>query len=208
MPAMGRREENKAKKRQRLEDEGLQLFLESGYDRTSIEQVAAASDVARGTFYLYFPDKRSLFETLIDHWYQPMLGLMAEVDEAIDGSQTQAELFAVYEGMATSLATLGLVHAGSLLLAFREVRRVGEAGDLLRAREVKLTDAVVSMTRRAAEKGLIVAADHRLTSLIIMGAIERLIWEFLEGRDIGEDPTVVATEVVRILTRTLEMEAP
>ena len=66
---MGRREENKQAKRQRLEREGLRLFLEAGYDRTSIEQIAAASEVARGTYYLYFADKHALFATLMERWF-------------------------------------------------------------------------------------------------------------------------------------------
>ena len=73
---MGKREENKRKKREALEAEGLRLFLEHGYERTSIEQIAAAAGVARGTFYLYYEDKLQLFLTLVDRWYDLVIGMM------------------------------------------------------------------------------------------------------------------------------------
>ncbi|MBA2320750.1 MAG: TetR/AcrR family transcriptional regulator, partial [Deltaproteobacteria bacterium] len=73
---MGRREDNKLQKRERLESAGLAHFEEFGYDRASIEQISAAADVARGTFYLYFPDKHALFATLCDRWFVPVQALL------------------------------------------------------------------------------------------------------------------------------------
>ncbi len=202
---MGRREENKARKRSRLEEEGLSLFLEHGYDRCSIEQIAAASEVARGTFYLYFPDKLTLFETLIDRFYEPLLGIMSGVHDELSSATERREAVAIYERMGGKVAMLGLTNAGALMLAFREIRRVGEAGDKLREREGRLVEAITGLTGQAADRGLITAPDPRLYTLIIYGSVERLIWEFLQGHDLGDDPEALATEVVRVFGRTLEL---
>lgn len=42
------------------------LFGERGYDATSIAGVTQAASVALGTFYIYFPDKKTLFIELVD----------------------------------------------------------------------------------------------------------------------------------------------
>jgi AcrR family transcriptional regulator len=53
-------------KRERLTAAGLQLFGERGYERTSIEDIAARAKLAVGTFYQHFRSKRQLLLVLMD----------------------------------------------------------------------------------------------------------------------------------------------
>lgn len=41
------------------------LFYERGYHKASVADITAAADVAVGTFYLYFPDKLSLYHYIL-----------------------------------------------------------------------------------------------------------------------------------------------
>ncbi len=63
---VGRRE----RKRQQLADRaaavGFGLFEQHGYDAVTMEQIAAAADIAKGTLYKYFPGK----EALLAHQFQ------------------------------------------------------------------------------------------------------------------------------------------
>tara|TARA_R110000824_G_scaffold118960_18_gene272567 strand:- start:98447 stop:99121 length:675 start_codon:yes stop_codon:yes gene_type:complete len=45
----------------------LDLFRQYGYRRTSMEDIATAAQVAKGTLYLYFKSKDELFEALARH---------------------------------------------------------------------------------------------------------------------------------------------
>ncbi len=55
-------------KRQIIET-GLKLFSEKGYYRTNSKDIAEAADVAIGSFYAYFRDKKMLFiEILQEHF--------------------------------------------------------------------------------------------------------------------------------------------
>jgi AcrR family transcriptional regulator len=49
---------------------GLELFEQRGFDRTTIDQIAAAAEISRRTFFRYFADKEELFfaedERLLD----------------------------------------------------------------------------------------------------------------------------------------------
>ena len=62
---MGKVEENKQQKRERLLDTAFALFTTKGLTKTSISDIVNNAGVAKGTFYLYFKDKYDLANKLI-----------------------------------------------------------------------------------------------------------------------------------------------
>ena len=62
---MGKIEENKQLKKQKLMDTAFELFTGKGIVRTSVSEIVESSGLAKGTFYLYFRDKYDLQEKLI-----------------------------------------------------------------------------------------------------------------------------------------------
>ena len=202
---MGRRQDNKQRKLDRLQREGLRLFLARGYTATSIEQIAAASEIARGTYYLYFPDKHALFDALMQRWDSAIFGILDDVEQLLMSAQTPAECLKIYEDMALGLALIGVSCHEEILLAFREVRGQSEAGTSLRDRELRLLDKVELLTRIGADRGLIRAPHPRVVGLVITGAVERLYYEMLMVQTLDIDPDQVAREVVRLFALALQI---
>lgn len=66
----GRREAKKAKTRRLLQEAGMRLFAEQGYEATTVEQIAAAAGVSHMTFFRYFPGKDRL---VLTEEYDPLL---------------------------------------------------------------------------------------------------------------------------------------
>lgn len=192
---MGRREENKRHKRAALAREGLRAFREQGYDAASIEQIALSAGVARGTFYLYFPDKLALFEALMDEWFVPVTGVLEDVEAEIRSATTSARALEVYRGMALGLAVIGVAHALEVEVAFRASRQPGEAGAAIRRRELTILERVDRFTEDAARRGLIRVSNPRLFARVVFGAVERLFYEALLGTDLG-DARASAEEVL------------
>lgn len=50
----------------RIQEEAMRLFLDKGYDHTTVEEVAAAAGVSHMTVYRHFPTKEAL--VLTDEW--------------------------------------------------------------------------------------------------------------------------------------------
>ena len=54
---MGKVDHNKQQKRESLLDSAFSLFIDNGFNKTSISDIVKNAGVAKGTFYLYFKDK-------------------------------------------------------------------------------------------------------------------------------------------------------
>jgi AcrR family transcriptional regulator len=62
---MGRVEINKKNKEEMIYKKGFQLFVDKGFVKTTIADIAKAAGLAKGTFYLYFKDKYELRDKLV-----------------------------------------------------------------------------------------------------------------------------------------------
>src|SRR5262245_6074964 len=59
---------DKVERRAQLLSRARDVFAKRGYHAAKIEDIVAAAKVARGTFYLYFEDKRGVFAELVDRF--------------------------------------------------------------------------------------------------------------------------------------------
>jgi len=65
-PAPGLRERKKQRTRATLVDVAARLCAEQGYERTTVDQIAAAADISPRTFSRYFPNKEAVIGALIE----------------------------------------------------------------------------------------------------------------------------------------------
>lgn len=63
---LGLRERKKQRTRATLINAAVQLCLEQGYEKTTVDQIAAAADVSSRTFSRYFATKDAVYLALLD----------------------------------------------------------------------------------------------------------------------------------------------
>jgi AcrR family transcriptional regulator len=59
-PSLSRRERKQRSTRQAIFNTAIRLFSEQGYDAPTIDEIAAAADIGKGTFYNYFASKEEI----------------------------------------------------------------------------------------------------------------------------------------------------
>jgi AcrR family transcriptional regulator len=74
----------KVERRQELLRAARDVFATKGYHDAKIDDITALAKVAKGTFYLYFPDKRSVFSELVDLLFQRLGAAILRVDTQSD----------------------------------------------------------------------------------------------------------------------------
>jgi len=64
------REEKSERSRRQVLDAALQLFSRHGYRATTVRDIADAAKVSTGNVYHHFPDKETIFNTLLDELWE------------------------------------------------------------------------------------------------------------------------------------------
>src|SRR5256885_3696013 len=72
-PQRGRPAQDVGKRRQAILDAALEEFAARGFAAARLDDMARRADVAKGTIYLYFRDKESLFQELVRAMLSPLI---------------------------------------------------------------------------------------------------------------------------------------
>ncbi|HEY1095140.1 MAG TPA: TetR/AcrR family transcriptional regulator [Glycomyces sp.] len=81
-----------AHKRAAILTSARELFLTEGFDRSSVDAVAARAGVSKRTVYDYFGDKQTLLHAVFDEVGQSLLATVRRTLDTLDGLTDPAEL--------------------------------------------------------------------------------------------------------------------
>jgi AcrR family transcriptional regulator len=79
-PKEGWRARKRQQTRQLIADAGLRLFLEQGFETTTLDAIADAAGIARRTFFHYFDSKEALLYIYEDEVENSFRAALADVD--------------------------------------------------------------------------------------------------------------------------------
>src|ERR1051325_9404455 len=78
---LSRRERKKEETRERIFKAACKLFRHKGFEATTIDEIAEKADVAKGTFFNYFPRKEAVLGFLSEMWIEEAEAKTAELLE-------------------------------------------------------------------------------------------------------------------------------
>lgn len=86
---LGRRERKKEETRHRIVGTAVDLFQRNGFEATTVDEISERADVAKGTFFNYFPRKEAILEAV--HEMQ-IVEIEAASDEILASDRSAIEM--------------------------------------------------------------------------------------------------------------------
>jgi AcrR family transcriptional regulator len=178
-PRSAARQERSAARREAILSAALDEFSARGFEAARLDDVAKRAGVAKGTIYLYFRDKETLFQELIRAMLTPLVGTIealgaADVPIGVLSEQV-VELFVreVYETRRKDV----------IRLMISEGRRFPKLAEFY-YREVlsRIIAAVRALLRRAAARGEVPEALAEFPQIIAAPGLVAIIWSGLFDR--------------------------
>lgn len=116
------------KTRERLLDVARQLFMSNGVERTTMNDIATASDKGRRTIYTYFKNKKEIYDAVIERDAERIVERLREIVESDLGAEEKlrsyiAARFAIVdETLSSTSATSQII--SYITLDYKRLERI------------------------------------------------------------------------------------
>jgi AcrR family transcriptional regulator len=172
-----------------------EVFSEKGYHAATVDDITRAAGVAKGTFYLYFDEKREIYYELVRTFLQHVKDIGASVARQV---HTAPEFYARCEQAAGQLVRVFVEHRGLARLAYRESMGLdAELERMLREFYRDLARVEADNIRVGIELGLFRPVDPQLCAYAHIGMVERVALALL-AEPSPPDPKHVVRELLSI----------
>ncbi|MGR9244332.1 TetR family transcriptional regulator [Rhizobium leguminosarum] len=189
----GRRERKRRQTRERIEQAAMALFLQRGFEATTIEDITEAADVSKRSFFDYFPSKEEVVFAWQDAFADRLIAAIAArpADEssvtAVEAAITATVIAAVDE---PGLALGDLIHRTPALKARDQLKYAKLEQKLAEALLLRKGDDPLERPRM------------RVLAAIVIGAL-RVGAELWQQRPPSASPQDFAREIFADLWKML-----
>ncbi|WP_029263522.1 MULTISPECIES: TetR/AcrR family transcriptional regulator [unclassified Microbacterium] len=142
MSSTGRAGRPKASSRETLAEAACELFLERGYDATSVADITQRAGVSRSSFFNYFTSKSDVLWSGMDERIGEAIRSLGGLGSGASGETVRRILLLVVHGFEPDPLALALRNAAAMGLQDELVRDTG-------LRLARLSDAVAAAARSA-----------------------------------------------------------
>ncbi len=164
----------KAERRQQILGAARGVFAKTGYHQATIDDIVEQAGVARGTFYLYFDDKRAVFSELIDRF-------SAKITMAIQRIVTDDPSRSVaVQARENIRAILGVCLAERTMtkILFTDALGIDPAFDRkLLAFYDEVVQLLTESLRDGQKLGIVKDGEPRVLSYLTLGALKELLYQ-------------------------------
>ena len=165
---------DRAQRRAQILARAREVFAARGYHAAKIDDIVEAADVARGTFYLYFEDKKAVFAELVDRFLQRLhlsilrIDVSAPVEPQVrENIRRILELFLQDRAMTKIL----LADAPGLDVEFdRKLQSVVE----------EVVKLLAKSLAEGQELGIVAPGDPRVYAHLAIGAMKELLYRAVQ----------------------------
>jgi AcrR family transcriptional regulator len=180
-------------RREQVLRSAMEVFAHKGYHATSVGDIIKRAHIARGTFYLYFENKRQIFEAILEMALQGLVSRLHRIELSPQSPPPLEQL----------RANVGRVIA--FLLSERELTQIllrhaeGLDADFDR-RLSAFYDTIMNLIEGVLRAGHLMAlvrpCDRRIVAACILGSIKEVMARVTSEAGQAPDLDLVVNEVV------------
>lgn len=165
---------SKSERRAHIFGAARTVFAKLGYHQATIDDIVAEAGVARGTFYLYFEDKRAVFAELIDRFFTQITMAIQRIDVGPGAApvpdQVRANIRAILRVCLSNRAVAKML--------FTDAGGVDSAFD---RKLLTFYDSVVQLLTESLKEGqalgIVADGEPRVLATMTIGALKELLYQ-------------------------------
>jgi AcrR family transcriptional regulator len=152
------------------------VFARQGFHASNIDDIVESAGIARGTFYLYFDDKRSVFEALVDRFMGRLRATITRVDPSHPTLPVEQQI----KGNVQRVIALIFEDRATTKLLLNDAMGIDPAFDAKLARFYDdLATLLEESLRDGQFLGIVASGDTRLFAYFAMGALREIVFQVL-----------------------------
>lgn len=201
MVGKARRSVARDKRRQSLVIAARDVFAQKGYHAATVDDITRAAGVAKGTFYLYFQEKREIYYEVVRGFLQ----LIKDIGRAVgEDSRGGGDYFSKAEHAAQQLMRIFVENREMARLAYRESMGLDpELEKMIGGFYREIAEVEAANIRVGIELGLFRPVDPLLTAYAHIGMVERVLLAMLEPDSGLPDPDTIVKEMLSVAVEGL-----
>lgn len=189
---------SKTERRQDILVAARDVFAKLGYHQTTIDDIVAEAGVARGTYYLYFEDKRAIFADLLDRYFTQLTMVIQRIDMGDGAPSVQEQARANMRG----ILRVCLAERAMTKILFTDALGVDSAFD---RKLLTFYDAIAQLLtesyREGQALGIVEDGEPRVLAYMTIGALKELLYQAVTLGFSEESVDVLTAQLYAFLSR-------
>lgn len=187
-----RAHQRRSQRRQQILAAARKVFSLNGYHATSIADILSEAGIARGTYYLYFPSKRAIFDVLLEEMFSQITGALRRVRL---GPDDEPVLDQMYGNVRRIIEVLESNRDLTIILLREAVGLDADFDQKLTAFYDRLSLRIAQALDLGQSMGLIRQCDTQLVAHCVLGSVKEAVIHLLtSGQEVDRD--VLSREIL------------
>ncbi len=187
---------SKEERRDQILTSARKVFAKVGYARATVEDIVKEAGVARGTFYLYFEDKREALEELIDRFSVQIAGAIIRIVTDDPKNPVAEQVLANIRGI------LGVCLQERAMTKILFTDAVGVDPEFQRKLTTFYDGVVLLLTeslRDGQALGVVADGEPRVLAYLTIGALKELLYQAVTLGLSGESTEALTAQIYDFL---------
>lgn len=190
----------RSRRRSQILAAACKVFSVKGYHAATVADILAEAHIARGTFYLYFPSKRDVFDALLEEMFSQITLTMRRIDTSAGAEPVLAQMY----GNVRRVVDVLEGNRELTIILLREA--VGLDADFdakLTAFYDRICDLIDRVLRLGQQMGLVRPCDTSLVAYCVLGSLKEVVLRHLTGSRLVRERETLVAEILEYNLRGL-----